>query len=216
MVYYPLQLLQRVGVREVLLVTGKQHAGDFIDLLGDGRVALPLVGRAAVRARPHLQGAGRAGRDRAGRRDGPRLRPRREARRLSRRQHLRECAGRRDRGVGRRRARVRDGGRRPGQLRGRRLRRGRRRQRHRREGRRRRPALPRAALERCGGRALLLPAGRLRDHRLARSRRSRGELEITDVNRAYAERGELERAAGSRAGGTTAASTGATSPTWAG
>src|SRR3954469_6391240 len=38
MVYYPLQLLQRVGVREVLLVTGKQHAGQFIDLLGDGQV----------------------------------------------------------------------------------------------------------------------------------------------------------------------------------
>jgi glucose-1-phosphate thymidylyltransferase len=38
MVYYPLQLLQRVGVREVLLVTGKQHAGQFIDLLGDGHV----------------------------------------------------------------------------------------------------------------------------------------------------------------------------------
>jgi glucose-1-phosphate thymidylyltransferase len=38
MVYYPLQLLQRVGVREVLLVTGKQHAGAFIDLLGDGRL----------------------------------------------------------------------------------------------------------------------------------------------------------------------------------
>jgi glucose-1-phosphate thymidylyltransferase len=38
MVYYPLQLLQRVGVHEVLLVTGKQHAGDFIDLLGDGRM----------------------------------------------------------------------------------------------------------------------------------------------------------------------------------
>jgi glucose-1-phosphate thymidylyltransferase len=38
MVYYPLQLLQRVGVREVLIVTGQQHAGDFIDLLGDGRV----------------------------------------------------------------------------------------------------------------------------------------------------------------------------------
>ncbi|MBD0347959.1 MAG: NTP transferase domain-containing protein [Thermoleophilia bacterium] len=38
MVYYPLQLLQRAGVREVLLVTGQQHAGDFIDLLGDGRV----------------------------------------------------------------------------------------------------------------------------------------------------------------------------------
>jgi glucose-1-phosphate thymidylyltransferase len=27
-----------VGAREVLLVTGKQHAGDFIDLLGDGRI----------------------------------------------------------------------------------------------------------------------------------------------------------------------------------
>jgi glucose-1-phosphate thymidylyltransferase len=39
MVYYPLQLLQRVGVREVLLVTGQQHAGDFIDLLGNGRVS---------------------------------------------------------------------------------------------------------------------------------------------------------------------------------
>src|SRR4051794_6335505 len=38
MVYYPLQLLQRVGVREVLIVTGQQHAGDFIDLLGNGRV----------------------------------------------------------------------------------------------------------------------------------------------------------------------------------
>ena len=38
MVYYPLQLLQRVGVRDVLLVTGQQHAGDFIDLLGDGLV----------------------------------------------------------------------------------------------------------------------------------------------------------------------------------
>src|SRR5215467_9561061 len=38
MVYYPLQLLQHVGVREVLLVTGQQHAGDFIDLLGNGRV----------------------------------------------------------------------------------------------------------------------------------------------------------------------------------
>ena len=39
MVYYPLQLLQRAGVREVLLVTGKGHAGQMIDLLGDGRLA---------------------------------------------------------------------------------------------------------------------------------------------------------------------------------
>jgi len=38
MIYYPLQLLQLAGIREVLIVTGQQHAGDFIDLLGDGRV----------------------------------------------------------------------------------------------------------------------------------------------------------------------------------
>lgn len=39
MVYYPLQLLQLAGVRDVLLVTGKGHAGQMIDLLGDGRIA---------------------------------------------------------------------------------------------------------------------------------------------------------------------------------
>jgi glucose-1-phosphate thymidylyltransferase len=39
MVLYPLQLLQLAGVREVLVVTGKQHAGQMIDLLGDGRLA---------------------------------------------------------------------------------------------------------------------------------------------------------------------------------
>ncbi len=38
MVYYPLQLLQRLGVRDVLLVTGQHHAGQFIDLLGNGHV----------------------------------------------------------------------------------------------------------------------------------------------------------------------------------
>jgi len=39
MVYYPLQLLQLAGIRDVLLVTGKGHAGQMIDLLGDGRLA---------------------------------------------------------------------------------------------------------------------------------------------------------------------------------
>jgi glucose-1-phosphate thymidylyltransferase len=39
MVYYPLQLMQLLGIQDVLLVTGQQHGGDFIDLLGDGRVA---------------------------------------------------------------------------------------------------------------------------------------------------------------------------------
>ena len=38
MIYYPLQQLQALGVEEVLLVTGQQHAGQFIDLLGDGHV----------------------------------------------------------------------------------------------------------------------------------------------------------------------------------
>jgi glucose-1-phosphate thymidylyltransferase len=36
MVYYSLQLLQAAGISEVLIVTGQNHAGDFIDLLGDG------------------------------------------------------------------------------------------------------------------------------------------------------------------------------------
>jgi glucose-1-phosphate thymidylyltransferase len=39
MVYYPLKLLQLAGVREVLVVTGKHHAGQMIDLLGDGKLA---------------------------------------------------------------------------------------------------------------------------------------------------------------------------------
>jgi len=39
MVYYPLQLLQLAGIREVLVVTGKHHAGQMIDLLGDGHLA---------------------------------------------------------------------------------------------------------------------------------------------------------------------------------
>jgi glucose-1-phosphate thymidylyltransferase len=40
MVYYPLQLLERASVRDVLLVTGKGHAGQMIDLLGDGRLTV--------------------------------------------------------------------------------------------------------------------------------------------------------------------------------
>jgi glucose-1-phosphate thymidylyltransferase len=38
MIYYPLQLLQLAGIRDVLVVTGKGHAGQMIDLLGDGRL----------------------------------------------------------------------------------------------------------------------------------------------------------------------------------
>jgi glucose-1-phosphate thymidylyltransferase len=39
MIFYPLQLLQVAGIHDVLLVTGKGHAGQMIDLLGDGRLA---------------------------------------------------------------------------------------------------------------------------------------------------------------------------------
>ena len=39
MIYYPLQLLQLCGVREVMVVTGQGHAGQVIDLLGDGRMS---------------------------------------------------------------------------------------------------------------------------------------------------------------------------------
>ena len=40
MILYPLRLLQLAGIREVLVVTGKAHAGQMIDLLGDGRMTV--------------------------------------------------------------------------------------------------------------------------------------------------------------------------------
>jgi glucose-1-phosphate thymidylyltransferase len=39
MIFYPLQLLQRAGVEEVMVVTGQGHAGQLIDLLGNGRMS---------------------------------------------------------------------------------------------------------------------------------------------------------------------------------
>ena len=38
MVYHPLKRLEEAGIREICLVTGQNHAGDFIDILGDGEV----------------------------------------------------------------------------------------------------------------------------------------------------------------------------------
>jgi glucose-1-phosphate thymidylyltransferase len=38
MIYYPLQLLQLAGVHDVLIVTGQGHAGQLIDLLGNGQM----------------------------------------------------------------------------------------------------------------------------------------------------------------------------------
>jgi glucose-1-phosphate thymidylyltransferase len=39
MIFYPLQLLQLAGIREVMIVTGQGHAGQLIDLLGNGQLA---------------------------------------------------------------------------------------------------------------------------------------------------------------------------------
>ncbi len=36
MIYYPLQAMQKAGVKDVLITTNPHHAGDFINLLGNG------------------------------------------------------------------------------------------------------------------------------------------------------------------------------------
>ncbi len=102
MIFYPLQLLERAGVESVLVVTGKGHAGQMIDLLGDGRLAargteepllsLDLTYKVQTRPGGIAQVVGMA-RDFAARRP---------PRRRSRRQHLRALPGCRDRSVGRR------------------------------------------------------------------------------------------------------------------
>jgi glucose-1-phosphate thymidylyltransferase len=38
MVYHPIKRLEEAGINEICLVTGQSHAGDFIDILGDGKV----------------------------------------------------------------------------------------------------------------------------------------------------------------------------------
>src|SRR5437588_1323659 len=37
MVYYPLKKLVGAGIRDVMLVSGTEHMGDFVELLGSGR-----------------------------------------------------------------------------------------------------------------------------------------------------------------------------------
>jgi glucose-1-phosphate thymidylyltransferase len=37
MVYYPLKKLAGAGIRDILLVSGTEHMGDFVELLGSGR-----------------------------------------------------------------------------------------------------------------------------------------------------------------------------------
>lgn len=36
MIYYPLDLLGRAGIDDVLIISGEGHAGDFLELMGDG------------------------------------------------------------------------------------------------------------------------------------------------------------------------------------
>ena len=74
MIYYPLQLLQRAGVREVLVVTGKGHAGQMIDLLGDGRLDARGTGEPLLELDLTYKVQTRGGRDRPGRGHGARLR----------------------------------------------------------------------------------------------------------------------------------------------
>lgn len=37
MIYYPIQLLVDIGIREVMIISGLEHAGHFLNLLGSGR-----------------------------------------------------------------------------------------------------------------------------------------------------------------------------------
>src|ERR687890_1901935 len=37
MVYYPIQTLVNAGIREIMIVTGGNSAGDFLKLLGNGK-----------------------------------------------------------------------------------------------------------------------------------------------------------------------------------
>jgi len=37
MIYYPLRMLERAGIKDILIVSGPGHAGDFLNLLGSGK-----------------------------------------------------------------------------------------------------------------------------------------------------------------------------------
>lgn len=49
MIYYPIETLKKMGITEILIVTGGEHIGDFIDLLKDGEeLGISLTYRAQV------------------------------------------------------------------------------------------------------------------------------------------------------------------------
>jgi len=37
MIYYPIDTLVKAGIKDIRILTGSEHAGDFIELLGDGQ-----------------------------------------------------------------------------------------------------------------------------------------------------------------------------------
>src|SRR3989304_4319021 len=37
MIYYPIKILINAGIRDIMIVTGGNHAGEFLRLLGDGK-----------------------------------------------------------------------------------------------------------------------------------------------------------------------------------
>lgn len=37
MIYYPIDTLKKAGINKIMIVTGKEHAGNFLSLLGSGR-----------------------------------------------------------------------------------------------------------------------------------------------------------------------------------
>ena len=102
MILYPLRLLQLAGIDEVLVVTGARHAGQMIDLLGDGRMQTREASRAAARLDLTYKVQTEAGGIAQVVGMAQRVRRRRQARVRARRQHLRVRAQRRHRRRGRR------------------------------------------------------------------------------------------------------------------
>ncbi len=94
MIYYPIETLASMGIREVMVIVGGKSVGDVVELLADG---LPL------RAGPDLPLPARGAGHRPCHRAGPRLRRRRGVLLRPRRQH----PARRAAGPGRRRVRGR-------------------------------------------------------------------------------------------------------------
>ena len=49
MIYYPLQTLCDAGIREIMIVTGGNNAGDFLELLGNGATSACRTSRTRIR-----------------------------------------------------------------------------------------------------------------------------------------------------------------------